>query len=190
MDIQMPIMSGIEASEHIRNTLRLNLPIVACSAHVLESEKALCFEAGMNAYLVKPYSEAQLIACVTEALTLHSGLNEKSSTCDDFNAVFKEHMTNLGSEDARRLIELMTQRITRDVPALTAAIAENQFSMLAQVSHGLAGSMAGMNLNEGLNIARKLEYAAKDNNSDKANLWIERLKNYFACFDHFVLNRF
>lgn len=66
MDVQMPIMSGIEAAVYIRSSLGLNIPNVACSAHVLESEKALCFEAGMNAYLLKPYSEAELISYVGE----------------------------------------------------------------------------------------------------------------------------
>ncbi|MFN5319187.1 MAG: ATP-binding protein, partial [Bacteroidia bacterium] len=190
MDVQMPIMSGIEASEYIRNTLSLDLPIVACSAHVLESEKALCFEAGMNAYLVKPYSEAQLISSVTEVLKPHPSVLEDSDNGDDFNAIFNEHKSNLGEEATRRLVELMTQRITRDVPSLKSAIAENQCIIVAQLCHGLAGSMAGMNFNEGLFIARKLEYAAKENNRDNIIIWFDRLQNYFDRFDQFVLGGF
>jgi CheY-like chemotaxis protein len=189
MDVQMPIMSGIEAAVYIRSSLGLNIPIVACSAHVLESEKALCFEAGMNAYLLKPYSEAELISCVAENIKASSGSGiDDNEPNDDFIAIFNEHKENLGDEDTRRLIELMVNRIARDYPPLKAAIAENQFSILAQLSHGLAGSMAGMKLTEGLSMARNIEYAAKEENGLLVSEYFERLKKYFDRFEQFALD--
>lgn len=82
----------------------------------------------------------------------------------------------------------MINRIARDYPPLKAAIAENQFSILAQLSHGLAGSMAGMKLTEGLSIARNIEYAAKEENGLLASEYFERLKRYFDRFDQFALD--
>jgi hypothetical protein len=53
MDIEMPIMSGIEASHEIR-ALGITIPIVALTAHAVEGFKTQCFEAGMNGFITKP----------------------------------------------------------------------------------------------------------------------------------------
>jgi signal transduction histidine kinase/DNA-binding response OmpR family regulator len=55
MDLQMPIMSGLEACKFIRQNLKKNLPIVALTAAEIEDERARCFDAGMNDYLAKPF---------------------------------------------------------------------------------------------------------------------------------------
>ncbi|MEI6285737.1 MAG: response regulator [Bacillota bacterium] len=55
MDIQMPVLDGIEATKRIRKTKTLaELPIVAMTAHALASEVEKSISAGMNDYLTKP----------------------------------------------------------------------------------------------------------------------------------------
>ncbi len=64
MDIQMPIMDGIEATKKIREIEKSNskkpITIVAVSASMLNDDKHLCFEAGMNNYISKPYKRNDL----------------------------------------------------------------------------------------------------------------------------------
>ena len=61
MDIQMPEMDGLEASKKIReleaaslDQERVETPIVAMTAHAMDSHKDECFEAGMNGFVTKP----------------------------------------------------------------------------------------------------------------------------------------
>lgn len=55
MDVQMPIMSGLEATRIIRQLPdQQNLPIVAITANTFEEDRMDCFEAGMDAFLPKP----------------------------------------------------------------------------------------------------------------------------------------
>ncbi len=57
MDIQMPVMDGIAATEKIRATTSEEgcyLPIIALTAHALKSDVARCREAGMNDFITKP----------------------------------------------------------------------------------------------------------------------------------------
>jgi CheY-like chemotaxis protein len=61
MDIQMPIIDGLEATKYIREKLKIITPIIALSANAMREEVEICKEAGMNDYLVKPYSERSLI---------------------------------------------------------------------------------------------------------------------------------
>ena len=67
MDIQMPIMDGLEATGAIREretTLGGRAPIVALTAHAMAGDRERCLEAGMTAYLVKPLQPQQLIETV------------------------------------------------------------------------------------------------------------------------------
>lgn len=73
MDIQMPEMDGLEATRFIREQERItgqHLPIVAVTAHALESFHRSCFEAGMDAYITKPIQSRELLELIAK-LTSH-----------------------------------------------------------------------------------------------------------------------
>lgn len=61
MDVQMPIVDGLEATKYIREELKLTTPIIGLSANAMREEVEICKQAGMNDYLVKPYSERSLV---------------------------------------------------------------------------------------------------------------------------------
>lgn len=60
MDLHMPIMNGFDATEYIRKTLNLNLPIIALTADVTTVDLAKCKAVGMNDYIAKPVDERLL----------------------------------------------------------------------------------------------------------------------------------
>lgn len=60
MDIQMPEMDGLEATKHIRDYGLMDLPIIAMSANVMDSDKEKSLQAGMNGYITKPIDPEEL----------------------------------------------------------------------------------------------------------------------------------
>ncbi|WP_193172313.1 response regulator [Nisaea nitritireducens] len=61
MDIQMPVLDGIQATRRIRSDGRFgDLPIIAATAHAMTSEVERCLAAGMNGHVAKPISEEKL----------------------------------------------------------------------------------------------------------------------------------
>lgn len=69
MDIQMPVMNGIEATKAIRQLepALAGIPIVAMTAHSLYGEMQSCFNAGMNGYVSKPFQPHDLFTAIAEA---------------------------------------------------------------------------------------------------------------------------
>ncbi|HEV2355917.1 MAG TPA: response regulator, partial [Puia sp.] len=66
MDIQMPFMSGLEASELIRADISASLPIIALTANAIKGENERCLAAGMTDYLAKPFEENALLKMICD----------------------------------------------------------------------------------------------------------------------------
>ncbi len=71
MDVQMPLMDGIEATRQIRarelNTGR-HVPIVAMTAHAMKGDRERCLQSGMDQYVSKPLRVDQLFEAIAAAL--------------------------------------------------------------------------------------------------------------------------
>ncbi|CAO3361550.1 ATP-binding protein [Azospirillum melinis] len=66
MDVQMPVMDGLEATRRIRALPgpESRIPILALTAGVMQIEVERCLQAGMNAHLAKPLEKSKLLAAI------------------------------------------------------------------------------------------------------------------------------
>jgi PAS domain S-box-containing protein len=68
MDVQMPEMDGLQATRWIRNNINSDIPIIGLSANALTEEVNDCLNAGMSDYLIKPYTETELLQVIIYSL--------------------------------------------------------------------------------------------------------------------------
>ncbi|UAA39030.1 response regulator [Paraneptunicella aestuarii] len=68
MDIQMPVMDGLKATQKIRNDLKQKLPIIAMSAHAMAGDKEKSIAAGMDDHITKPIEPRELYQTIAEYL--------------------------------------------------------------------------------------------------------------------------
>ena len=75
MDVQMPVMDGLEATREIRRAHSAvrnhHLPIIAMTANAIQGDREKCLEAGMSDYVSKPVSPQALAAVLDQWLPRH-----------------------------------------------------------------------------------------------------------------------
>ncbi|TKG09034.1 response regulator [Vibrio sp. F13] len=79
MDIDMPVMDGIQASKQIRDIYSSEqLPIIALSGNVYEEKVEQCYRVGINDYLLKPFSIEELETALIRSKVFNRKINNKS----------------------------------------------------------------------------------------------------------------
>jgi CheY-like chemotaxis protein len=72
MDVQMPVMDGVEATQSIRRGLVgdqvKNIPIIAMTSYAMDGDREKFLDAGMNAYVSKPVDIKDLMHAISEML--------------------------------------------------------------------------------------------------------------------------
>jgi PAS domain S-box-containing protein len=73
MDINMPVMDGIEATRHIRNLENgfSDIPVIAVTAGGFKAEKMELLQEGFNDFILKPFREDELIGAIQKALNIN-----------------------------------------------------------------------------------------------------------------------
>ena len=69
MDVEMPEMNGYEAAHRIRTDLKLDVPVIALTAHATEGEKEKCLSYGMSDYLSKPFKGEEFYQIILNHLS-------------------------------------------------------------------------------------------------------------------------
>lgn len=87
MDIELPDFDGVEIARRVRGGLvdgcEAAVPIIALSAHALQTDREASLSAGMDAHLVKPVQADQLVAAIGEVLAARGrGLNAPARVGD------------------------------------------------------------------------------------------------------------
>jgi len=189
MDIQMPEMDGLEATRRLRATLRgARLPIIAMTAHALDSERERCRAAGMDDFLTKPIDPELLeskLARWRPACTLPASNNKQEIT----PMTATDELPDLpGIDKAEGLRRMMNKpklyekvlrdfhaRFRNEAQALRANIDSGDLVTAERQAHsakGLAGTIGAASLQD---IARALETALRDGDPS--------LEDYFSGFD-------
>ena len=158
MDVQMPEMDGVEATQRIREEWppEEQPRIVAMTAHALAGDRERLLAAGMDDYISKPVRVEELVAALQRCQPLPRAARAKAGTTleppPDAQPilsldVLEEFRTAMGDEGAEMVAELV-QIFLEDTPQLLErlrnALAAGDLETAQQVAHTLKGTSASL----------------------------------------------
>lgn len=190
MDLQMPVMDGIEATKRIRNTLGIDTPIIALSANAFKTEIDQCYIIGMNDYVTKPFEEKFLIDSIHKNLKKQksmetSGPKTTANLTKLYDISGLNDLTGGDDECLGQLVDLFIGQTRTGVTELKEALKTKDLKKIFEVSHQLKPSLDGFNIDSLKDEIREIE---KDAKSGVYTEKLEKLVKYTGDTLHKVIN--
>ena len=194
MDIQMPVMDGYEATATIRDpsssVLDHTVPVIALTAHAVEGFRDECLSRGMDDYLPKPFSSADLLGLLYKWLPMktpraapepvQAGATSTASDQDIFDADgFFSKLFN-DREEGKELLELFIESVPDDLEQLQRAIEGGEYDTAAKTAHTMKGTAGNACARSMSRCAKALQLAAKEEDPERTRRLFEEL---LAIFD-------
>jgi signal transduction histidine kinase/CheY-like chemotaxis protein len=156
MDVQMPVMDGLEATRRIRALAAPagEIPIVGLTAHAMKEDQARCLAAGMDSYVPKPVNPPLLYAAIDELLRGKGG-----EAPAGFPAEFDDLLKTLGGDRAflRDLAGQFLADYRDTLEGMRAAIAARDGGRLEQIAHSFKSVVGIFHADEAVRLAQQLE---------------------------------
>ncbi|EKB47497.1 histidine kinase N-terminal 7TM domain-containing protein [Cecembia lonarensis] len=175
MDIQMPEMSGYEATIEIRrienNTRRV--PIVALTAGTVKGEYDRCIQVGMDDYLSKPV----VVADIQEMMDKYLGQSQKETKKEVISKL--EEFKNSDPEFFKQLVDISLQNIEKIHDDLSTCLREGDLKAVKQSCHAMKGVALNLDFKELADACASVE--SFEDLEDKKNLDI--ITNIHALID-------
>lgn len=164
MDVQMPIMDGLEATRRIRQDLQHDIPIIALTANAIKGENEICFAAGMNDYLTKPFKEEDLVALMAKWLGGETGLISNTSSMESNQALFDlGKLREIGKGNQAfidKMIRLFSEQAPLSVQEIKEAYGQKDLEKVKAVAHRLKPSIDNMGIHSLTKEIRQIETLA------------------------------
>jgi PAS domain S-box-containing protein len=189
MDLQMPEMNGFEATEYIRKTMNLNIPIIALTADVTTVDLAKCKTVGMNDYIAKPVDERLLYSKIIGAVrkSIPPGGYPENETggikklkCTDMD--YLNRRTKSNPTLMMEMISLYLEQTPTLINTMKQSLQEKDWKSLYGAVHKMIPSFSIMGISSDFeNMAKRVqEYACTQQQTDNINDLVIQLETVCA----------
>ncbi|MBW2303974.1 MAG: response regulator [Deltaproteobacteria bacterium] len=171
MDIQMPVMDGLEATRRIRSLEDPELssiPIVALTAHAVKGSREKFLEVGMNDFVTKPI-EAKTLVRLIRKYADGGGLKAKSlpKFKESYGGLLDiEYALELVEGDKRIFLagcRAIHEKLPAKLESLQAHVQQARFGEIERLAHGIKSAMKGLGARRAAEAAFRMEKAAGKN---------------------------
>jgi signal transduction histidine kinase/CheY-like chemotaxis protein len=181
MDVQMPVLDGLEATRLIRREARWDyLPIIAMTAHAMNGDRERCLQSGMTGYISKPVQPAHLIATVERQLASGNRpavpASSPTTTATPLDRILTDRLMQGDSVMMNDMLRLFIQIAPERLDRIEAAAARGDLATLDREVRKIsvaADQLASSNLRE---CARSIERASASGDFTQIKRDLESLR--------------
>ncbi len=174
MDLQMPVMNGFEATDYIRNVLKLEIPIIALTADVTTVDLQKCKSVGMNDYIAKPVDEKLLYSKIINLISkrlitdLAGDLADSSvklkNTIEKKRSINLDYLKSLTKSSPKLMMEMISIYLEQTPSLLTtmkSSVKSKNWALLQTTVHKMIPSFSIVGLGgDSEDLARKIHELA------------------------------
>lgn len=148
MDVQMPLLDGIETTRAIRaEPAWADLPVIAVTAHASEENRSRCLQAGMNHFMGKPFSPNTFYATLVNCLARRAGKEEakdasveadKTNWSGDPAVIDLSMLADLIGDDRSKICDFATRFLAlarADMAQIESALERHDLDTLGKLAH-------------------------------------------------------
>ena len=186
MDVQMPEMDGIEATQRIRrfpDPVKANIPIIALTANALKGDSEKYLAAGMTDYLAKPFDEESLFQVIYRNLayykTVSSAVPEAALSAENpfknnnnsnsmtpvnsrlYDLSMVESVSGGDEGFIKKMVALFIETVPQNVLELKRSLQEENWDQVGKTAHKLKSTIDSMGIKSLRQEIRTVEANAK-----------------------------
>ena len=189
MDVQMPVMSGTEAVQHIRKNIpgkKSHIPVIAVTANALKGDSEKYINAGMTDCLVKPFRENELLSKIFSLTIKHFNPRSLDNNCEKtdseshpsaqnfYNLKNLEDLANGNNEFFVNMINIFINHAKSGIEKMNTALEQGNVKEVAAIAHKLAPSYRHLGMSE---LANDLNTIENNKNSGELRSLVARVSS-------------
>jgi CheY-like chemotaxis protein len=175
MDVQMPEMGGIEATEEIRRKEKRNgghIPIFAMTAHAMPGDRDRCLAAGMDGYIPKPIDPKLFTQIIESGASPSSASGPHGAEQEGSEGAIDSEKLLARFDGNRKLLRSLINAFQHDCPKMMtkirAGLSARDPRALAEAAHALKGSVGNFGHSSAFETARDIEKTGREGKLDGA----------------------
>ena len=152
MDMEMPVMNGYQATAIIRQQLKIDIPIIALTAHSMPGEMEKCLQLGMNDYITKPINADLLFNSIYKLTCLgKTGSGKTGNAVLPEVSIHADKVCNLGylvgvtrgnKKIINNIVSVFFKETTKELSSLDDAIKGTNYTVISNISHKIRSAFA------------------------------------------------
>jgi signal transduction histidine kinase/CheY-like chemotaxis protein len=184
LDRNLPDMDGTEVARRMREleTDGLRAVMLAVTAYCTAEDRAVCLQAGMDAFVGKPLTPDKLRKVLIDAgrrllatASVDTSVENASHTSPELDTTLLDYLSDGTSEGIAEQAERFIATLNETEAQLAEAITAGDFDTLAANAHRVLGQARMIGATTLAEAATRLENAAQDANQSACRDWIKRV---------------